>query len=471
MELTTLCLVILILYTAYLILRSIYNVTLHPLAGFPGPWWAGASEIPEMYFNLILGGRYFKQVENMHKRHTKITGAPTAHHSASNHIEHRRFRAPVATFFSKSNVTRLEHIIQNNVDKFVGNLKQAKTLGKVIHAKNAFGVLTFDIMNEYAYNVKSNLLNNNLDFKNPFLEALVRIMFSGPWATYFPFLLTLAKIIPRKAQMIINPSMKPILEYRAQCESQAAQAVKTVRGGKFAETPTTIFDSVARSRLSAAERSLERLTDEGWMLSLAGLEIPSRFMTNITCHLLLNPLILAKLRRELLTVMPTPDSRPSWATLSILPYLTAVIKEGLRCETILIFRSARMSMTDLVYKNWVIPAGTSIGCSPYLINNNADIFPEPQVFRPERWIEADANGENLNKYLATFVKGARNCVGMQLAYAELYLTVAAVFRNFVLEIVDSSLEDITAYRSYGLGFNKQYGFGINIKVSKVLEEE
>jgi cytochrome P450 len=56
---------------------------------------------------------------------------------------------------------------------------------------------------------------------------------------------------------------------------------------------------------------------------------------------------------------------------------------------------------------------TNIGCSPYLQNNCAEVFPEPEKFRPERWIEAREQGINLNKYLATFVKGGRMCLGIK----------------------------------------------------------
>jgi hypothetical protein len=57
----------------YYLWRITYNMFLHPLAKFPGPWWAGASHLPEMYFDLIQGGQYFKQVEKMHARYGKIS--------------------------------------------------------------------------------------------------------------------------------------------------------------------------------------------------------------------------------------------------------------------------------------------------------------------------------------------------------------------------------------------------------------
>jgi len=57
-----------------------------------------------------------------------------------------------------------------------------------------------------------------------------------------------------------------------------------------------------------------------------------------------------------------------------------------------------------------------------------------------------------------------------LAYAELYLTIAAMVQNFDLELVDSSIENITPDRDFGLAFDKNYNFGVNLRVTKVLQE-
>lgn len=50
---------------------------------------------------------------------------------------------------------------------------------------------------------------------------------------------------------------------------------------------------------------------------------------------------------------------------------------------------------------------------PYLLNSHPDVFPHPHVYRPERWIEAKARGEYLDKYLVTFTKGSRACLGIK----------------------------------------------------------
>lgn len=56
-----------------------------------------------------------------------------------------------------------------------------------------------------------------------------------------------------------------------------------------------------------------------------------------------------------------------------------------------------------------------------------------------------------------------------LAYAEMYLTIAALIRNFDFELVDSSIDDIALHRDYALAMNKNYGFGIRVRITKVLQ--
>ena len=59
-------------YLLYSVWRLVYNVYFHPLAKFPGPWWAGATSYVEAYFDIIKGGRYSAKVEAMHARYGKL---------------------------------------------------------------------------------------------------------------------------------------------------------------------------------------------------------------------------------------------------------------------------------------------------------------------------------------------------------------------------------------------------------------
>jgi cytochrome P450 len=46
-----------------------------------------------------------------------------------------------------------------------------------------------------------------------------------------------------------------------------------------------------------------------------------------------------------------------------------------------------------------------------ILHRNPDIFPDPYVFKPERWLQKDA--AELEKYLVSFSKGPRSCLGIK----------------------------------------------------------
>jgi Cytochrome P450 len=60
------------------------------------------------------------------------------------------------------------------------------------------------------------------------------------------------------------------------------------------------------------------------------------------------------------------------------------------------------------------------------IHLNPDLFPDPLTFNPQRFID----NPRLKRYIMAFSQGSRQCLGMQLAYAELYLVLAGVWRRF-----------------------------------------
>jgi len=74
-----------------------------------------------------------------------------------------------------------------------------------------------------------------------------------------------------------------------------------------------------------------------------------------------------------------------------------------------------------------------------LMHLNSSVFPQPTEFIPERWLEHP----NLGKYLVSFTKGSRQCLGINLAYAEIYLCLANLFTTFPdISLYNTSLLDV-----------------------------
>lgn len=65
----------------------------------------------------------------------------------------------------------------------------------------------------------------------------------------------------------------------------------------------------------------------------------------------------------------------------------------------------------------------------YVYHQNPEYFERPSDFLPERWLDEKSAAENEKNFIA-FSRGSRNCIGMNLAYAELYYGFAYIFRKF-----------------------------------------
>ncbi|RYP27099.1 hypothetical protein DL767_007796 [Monosporascus sp. MG133] len=131
------------------------------------------------------------------------------------------------------------------------------------------------------------------------------------------------------------------------------------------------------------------------------------------------------------------------AELEKLPYLTAVLSEGLRFSPALATRMARVAPDrDLVYGKQRIPAGTPVGMTALLMHTDPEVYPDPMRFDPDRWMDAEAR-RRMDKAYAPFGRGTRICIGMHLAWVELYMVVAAIVQRFDFEFDADAAKDVT----------------------------
>lgn len=91
------------------------------------------------------------------------------------------------------------------------------------------------------------------------------------------------------------------------------------------------------------------------------------------------------------------------------------------------------------------------------------IFPDPDRFISERWLGPDS--KRLEKFLIPFNKGPRQCIGMELAKAEILACLAMVFGQFDMELVDTEYErDIKTKRDHFIPKPGPDSKGIRVRV-------
>lgn len=260
------------------------------------------------------------------ERFTRVSASPTSILNTVDHDLHRLRRAPLNSFFSKAAITRFEDLVQSKVDKVVEKLKYHCYQGTILDAQAVYCALTTDVISHYAYGESYGFLDDdNEDFKNEYFRNISGFFFAAHVAKNFPTLARIMMLIPPSITVALHSGMASVVEIINTSKRHAQktlEALTTVHGNADMKHKS-IFQALSAPNIPPAERSLQRLTDEGTIIMLAGLETTARFLTLTTCHLLSNPEILLKLREELKTVLPTPESRVSWITLENLPYMVS----------------------------------------------------------------------------------------------------------------------------------------------------
>lgn len=233
----------------------------------------------------------------------------------------------------------------------------------------------------------------------------------------------------------------------------------------------TIFHSLLQSDLPEKEKETWRLAEEAVLLVGAGTHTTSWCLTVMAFHLLHNANLLRKLKQELASVKDISD----YSELERLPYLTGVLKEGLRLGYGVSVRSARIAPdTSLKCGDHIIPAGTPVSMTIPLTHHNEALFENSYAFDPDRW--TGVGSSRLDKYLVSFSRGSRSCLGINLAWAELYLCTAGIFSKFgsrearasgdlgFLELYETNEEDVRMESDMFLPVMKQGSKGVRARV-------
>jgi cytochrome P450 len=129
-----------------------------------------------------------------------------------------------------------------------------------------------------------------------------------------------------------------------------------------------------------------------------------------------------------------------------------VVSETLRLTIGVSSRTIRKSHASPVpYGARLIPAGCYFSMTTYLTHHDPAVWEAPGEFRPERWLGGAVvapNGQPLSKYLVTFGRGPRMCLGINLARAELFIGLAVLFRRCDWELFETTREAVDMKADY-----------------------
>ena len=120
-------------------------------------------------------------------------------------------------------------------------------------------------------------------------------------------------------------------------------------------------------------------------------------------------------------------------------YLQACMHEALRLWPNIAISIPRIApQGGILINGYYIPVGYTVGMNSRQLGLNEEIFgPNPESFRPERWLEADKSRRNdMETRNLSFGGPSRKCIGMHLAWVSMSKILATLFLNFDIEVLN-----------------------------------
>lgn len=138
-----------------------------------------------------------------------------------------------------------------------------------------------------------------------------------------------------------------------------------------------------------------------------------------------------------------------------LPYLQAILKETFRLHPIGPFLIPRQAEMDLEMHGYMIPKGAQLIVNVWAIGRDPNLWDNPNLFSPERFLESEIDFKGRNFELIPFGAGRRICLGMSLAIRLLILMLGLLINCFDWELESGTKpEDIDMDDKFGLSLEK-----------------
>ena len=297
----------------------------------------------------------------------------------------------------------------------------------------AFRCLAQDVMTEICLGISTKTLQVP-DFQSPLILAMdANLRLYNPLRS-FP---TLRKLLYALPPDLVFPGEASVTQYESMIAQQVTQSIED--SALLEKIPP---ETLLRVLLNPSENSSLKGLDTRAVIAelqtfiVGGGETVANTLVLGFNSILQRPQLYASLQAEISAAWPRlTDSAPGVEVLERLPLLTATIKESLRLTHGVASPLPRIvPPSGARIDGYPVPGGTSVGVSHVLVHMSQETFADPDEFEPTRWMRSPKDGSSdLDNYLVAFSKGPRSCMGINVAWCELYLTFATLIRLFRMD--------------------------------------
>ncbi|KAK1145435.1 hypothetical protein N8T08_004310 [Aspergillus melleus] len=445
--------------------KAVYNVFFHPLRAFPGPVSHAISPIPYCY--RLLRGRLPFDMLALHEKYGDVVriapgelafahvdawkdihghqpnggdecgkwmsfykyadGTPTSIANAERE-EHGILRRQLSHGFSERSMRAQEPLITQYVDLLIRRLHEKCGDGtKSVDMVSWYNFTTFDIIGDLAFGKPFGSLENSV--YHPFIPLLLKSAKTGTLMLSLSFYPLLKKFF---LAMVPKSVVKAFQDHR---DVSVAKLRERMQAGNERDD---LIEGLLRKQ-DELDLNMDRLEANGTILLIGGSETTATLLSGITYLLLQNPEVLARLTEEVRSSFHS-EKDITMDSVNSLSYMLACLNEALRS-----YPPIPIGLPRVVPKNgrqimgkYVAP-DTIVAIHHWATYHNEKYFANPFGFHPERFLGDERFANDNFDILQPFNFGPRNCLGRNLAYAEMRMILARLIYNFDLKLASDSV--------------------------------
>lgn len=441
----------------------VYNVWLHPLSKYPGPFLWRATRL--RFLSSFVRGRLPHDIKKLHEQYGDIVrlapdelsfidpaawrdiyprnflrpyeykdqppGKTASNLIACTEEEHARFRRILAPAFSERYTAAQEPFVRSHVDKLVSKLEEriedSSSRGSTdVDAVEWINYVAFDIIGDLVWGSSFGCLDGLTT--HPWIQTVSQFKAATivTSAKFYPWLYALLMAITPSSALNAVMEMWRVTEHKVRDRIATGSNRPDIIGQLLKAEKDPALESMSR----------EEMEVNAMILVAAGSESVTTVLAGLLNYLLRSPDDLAAVTGEVRTAFRSADEIAG-TRLKQLPILDATLNEGMRlCPTIPDSMRRDVPPGGAVVAGELLPAGTVVSVPPWATYRAGRNFVEPGRFLPARWLRlgsANAGGGGGGAF-NPFSLGPHNCPGQNLAWLELRLILARLLWEFDLSV-------------------------------------
>ncbi|KAH7032669.1 cytochrome P450 [Microdochium trichocladiopsis] len=450
----------------FLAARGLYLLFFHPLAKVPGPKLYAITDLIYLYY--VIQGEWPAKLKTLHDIYGptlrfgpndvssiapetwKIVYGHKAQQAMTfekdmrffnkppgsvdnillaDNNGHRRMRRALAHAFSEKALRGQEELMISYVNLFISKIAdKAAAQEPVVDIMLWYNYLTFDLIGDLAFGKPFGCLEQGG------YHPWVAMIFQAAASTVFGQVMNRHPTLGAIRSWIWPDKLTPSFIQHAQLSEQTAYE-RIERGSIGRED---FVDYILRHN-DEKGLSREEIAANARFLILAGSETTATLLSGTTFMLLTNRDKYNKLVQEIRQRFSS-EEEIDMISVNDLPFLLAVLNEGLRMYPPVPAGFPRLAPAGGgTVDGFYLPENTSISVPQWSAYHCEQNWTDPESFVPERWLGTEPRYANDKRdVLQPFSFGPRNCLGKNLANAEMRIILARLLWRFDLELLQES---------------------------------